>query len=45
MLGSDEQHSRAQAALAFAAAHRGAAGRIATRIAALLGAAPSAAQQ
>jgi 3-deoxy-D-manno-octulosonic-acid transferase len=37
MIGSDEQHRRSQAALAFAAAHRGAAERIATRIAALLG--------
>ncbi len=37
MIGSDEHDRRSQAALAFAAAHRGAAERIATRIAALLG--------
>ena len=36
IIGSDEQQRRSQSALAFAAAHRGAAGRIATQIAALL---------
>jgi hypothetical protein len=37
MTGSDELQRRSQAALAFAAAHRGAAERIATQLAALLG--------
>jgi 3-deoxy-D-manno-octulosonic-acid transferase len=37
MAGSDELQRRSQAALAFAAAHRGAAERIATQLAALLG--------
>jgi 3-deoxy-D-manno-octulosonic-acid transferase len=36
LVGSDGQHQLAQAALAFAAAHRGAAERIATAVAALL---------
>jgi 3-deoxy-D-manno-octulosonic-acid transferase len=45
MLGNDELQQRAGAALAFAAAHRGAAERIATRIAALIGDASATAQQ
>ncbi len=36
IIGSDEQAQRAHAAIAFAAAHRGAAARIATQIATLL---------